>query len=587
MQKYFGNADLLQFTIVLIVYAVCLHIRKPWRWILYGIWTAIIIGIPVFAKWSSGLSNANVIGGLLPYKDAFYYANGGQAIFSGNVIPAHGVQGAFRPLFPGMLAFLNGLTNNNLILSTIILTIFLGGSIAFAGREVNKFFGAWPAAVWMAMVFAFIRPMIAYTLTEIPSLALGCLGFVLLLRAAHSFNWLDFFLGGALYILGISIRAGTFFVLPLLVFWLGWMKHKEQKSPWIPMVVYALVFLFVFFAANSITPAFITDPSTETFGNFSWMLYGQAVGGAGWQYHMEALGTNDPQIVLTAALEKLQSYPLGMALGSLKAVRDFFSPGIRGIFYVLRFPNLAVRFSFYLICMVLLGLGIFYLIQQRKQPLHSFILFFSAGVLASIPFLPPIDGGNRFYAGSVPFIYLLCAMGLAIPFQIRQPSNVRVNNQTSITNIIFCCIAIALVVVILVFPPLQLRWTKNVDYPLPACGDDQTGYLTRFDRGSYIAISPDERSDCGKFPNLCLSAFKRYGQEKNNDDFYNQLISIVEESNHGIYVSSAYDLRSSRYYFLVVPKETPHFILSNAILNGCGREMKTKFQTIMIAEGSQ
>lgn len=67
------------------------------------------------------------------------------------------------------------------------------------------------------------------------------------------------------------------------------------------------------------------------------MLYGQAVGGAGFQYHLQALGTDDSAVVLQAALQKIREYPLGLLIGFYKSYRDFFTHNSMGMFDLLSF----------------------------------------------------------------------------------------------------------------------------------------------------------------------------------------------------------------------------------------------------------
>ena len=148
--------------------------------LLGGVFTALVFAIPIAMRLSTGLSNATVLAGFLPYKDGFYYYNGANMLLSGQPIPAYGLQGAFRPLFPALLASMLWLTGGNLLLALRLMVLATGFSVYLAALSVKRSYGPLPAAVFFTLTFAFIRPMLGDTLTELPGLAFACLALVLL-----------------------------------------------------------------------------------------------------------------------------------------------------------------------------------------------------------------------------------------------------------------------------------------------------------------------------------------------------------------------------------------------------------------------
>ena len=54
--------------------------------LLGGVFTALVFAIPIAMRLSTGLSNATVLAGFLPYKDGFYYYNGANMLLSGQPI---------------------------------------------------------------------------------------------------------------------------------------------------------------------------------------------------------------------------------------------------------------------------------------------------------------------------------------------------------------------------------------------------------------------------------------------------------------------------------------------------------------------
>ena len=551
--------------------------------LLGGIFTAAVFAIPMAMRLSTGLSNATVLAGFLPYKDGFYYYNGASMLLSGQLIPAGGLQGAFRPLFPALLASLLWLTGGNLLLALQLMVLATGLSVYLAALAVRRFYGPLPAAVFFALVFAFIRPMLGDTLTELPGLAFACLALVLLLQAGHTKNTLHAAMGGVMLVLALSIRAGAFFMLPFLIFWWGWLHRGEKWLPWKKMIVLGLIWVAAFVTFNTLIPRVLVAAGESTFGNFSWMLYGQAVGGAGFKYHLEALGTSDSAVVLQAALDKIRTYPQGFLIGCAKAFGDFFSNNSLGMFDLLSGEKAVGDWIFWGACLALLLIGLARAFRNRKNPANLLLLAGFLGVLFSIPFLPPIDGGNRFYAGSVPFLFALLAAALPAG---RQPqpeepsqtgSDARMGKGSAWLSGLMLVLAALLPLVILAFgtpPEVQPR----------SCAAGQIGFTTQIEDGAIVDILPEESEVCAGSPALCRTRFISNGMDQANDDFYRLLADMSAQSNSGLRLWAGVERNTEEYYFWAAPLELAANLESRTTFSGCARLVESQYQRLLQVE---
>jgi hypothetical protein len=82
------------------------HRSEPF--ISFGV-TLAIYALPLMVLWSTGMSNPSLIGGNLPWSDATGYFRIAQSLLDGTQISL----GFSRPLFPGYLAVLLGLTQRD------------------------------------------------------------------------------------------------------------------------------------------------------------------------------------------------------------------------------------------------------------------------------------------------------------------------------------------------------------------------------------------------------------------------------------------------------------------------------------------
>lgn len=139
-----------------------------------------LFALPLAYMWSSGFSDNGILGGLLPYKDGYYYYNGARLLSIGNLLPGYVVQAADRPLFPSFLSSIYFLTKQNFQWSLAILVGIVGSTSFFSIWFVGKKLGILAASLYGAFLFFYIQPLIGYSLTELLGFGFGCLGFVIL-----------------------------------------------------------------------------------------------------------------------------------------------------------------------------------------------------------------------------------------------------------------------------------------------------------------------------------------------------------------------------------------------------------------------
>ena len=579
----FGRFGWAHFLMIIGLLYLIFQLKGKTGLLLGGVFTALVFALPLAVRFSTGLSNATELAGFLPYKDGFYYYNGANMLLSGQLIPASGLQGAFRPLFPALLASLLWLTGGNLLLVLQLMVLATGLSVYLGALSIKRFYGPLPAAVFFALTFAFIRPMLGDTLTELPGLAFACLALVLLLQASRSKNSLHAVLGGVMLVLALSIRAGAFFMLPFIILWWGWLHRGEKWLPWKKMVIMSLILVAAFVAFNTLVPHTLVAAGESTFGNFSWMLYGQAVGGAGFKYHAEALGTSDSAVVLQAALEKMRTYPQGFLIGCFKAFRDFFSNSSLGMFDLLSGAKAISGWVFWGGCLALLLLGLVRTFRQRNQPVNLLLLAGFLGVLISIPFLPPIDGGNRFYAGSVPFLFAL--LGAALPAAgLRQIEESSQDNKDHWLEQSAGWLSAGMLVLTALIPPGILAFSSSPITTTLSCAEGQRAFTTRVENGAYVDILAEESAECGATPELCRARFTANGMDRANDDFYSLLAEMSEQIESGLRLWAGVEQNTNEYYFWTMPLDLSVNLRDGMTFSGCAQEMHSQFQRLLVVQ---
>jgi len=370
----------------------------------------------------------------------------------------------------------------------------------------------------------------------------------------------------------------------MLVIWIGWVFRREKPFS-IKAAGYAfVVVLIVYFLVNAMYAQLLGIPPGSAFGNFSYALYGQVRGGTGWHSAIEELGTRNPYTVYRAALQFFLEHPLSLFIGFAKSYRDFFLPGSQSIFpFRVDGGQGWANFVLWVGTLVLLLRGSMRLVKDIHLNLASLLVAGFAGVILSIPFLPPIDGGARFYASTMPFFFIIPALGLS---QLARG----VDQNSSFTqylygdSIVSRATSITLIALTLILPVGVYSLSHKPAYALPSCPPEQEPFVMEVQQGSYIDLIKDGTTPCGFAPDVCLGDFERNNTEKAIDDYYQELLLLTKSNDTNVRIIPAIDLVNEEFHYFYVPHNRIKGSSALNVVSGCATEIKTKNQSIYQVE---
>jgi len=579
--EYFSSYSLGLFFIVLFLYYLSFRLTDP-----YGALTCLGLTMTLFAlalsyKWTSGYSDNMVIGGLLPYKDSKNYYYGANLILNGLPVINAG-QSTERPLFPGFLSALLVLTNQNLKIALAVTAQLAGIGLYLSIRQIRRVMGIAAASLFGTLMYFYIQPLIGYALSESLGFILGCFAFILILQASHTLKRFDLTLGLLTLMVAVSARAGAFIVFPLLAVWVGWAFRGDTKYSWKAFLFTILGILAGYFIVNTIYARLLGILPGSAFGNFSYAIYGQVKGGTGWHSAIDELGTRNPSTVYRAALHFFIAHPASLLIGFAKSYWDFFLPGDRSIFAFKFWGwNDWQNFLVWLVMATFLIRGFIWLLRDFRSNSSLVLLSGFIGVFLSIPFLPPIDGGARFYASTMPFFFAVPAVGLAGLLQ-KIGENTSLEKNVDITVVRFG--SIILVTFTLVVPVLTYMISQTPHYIVPVCLSNQQPFAIEIHQGSYIDLIKDGAQGCGFLPEVCLSDFDKNNIEKSVDDYYQYLLQHLGENTGNARIIPAFDLVGGKFHYFYIPHDKFPYIDSSGLMTGCAVDIETKNQTIYQVE---
>jgi hypothetical protein len=577
---FFSNYSPVFFLISFLFFSISFRPHGWKGWIAGLAVTIVLFALPLAYKWTSGFSNNRIIAGLIPYKDQFYYYTGAREVLSGNLIPSSFSQATWRPLFPAFLSSLLFLTGHNLKWSLAVFTFLVGVACYLSGRQIKNLGGNWAAGLYMTLLYFYANYYIGLVGTELAGLAIACLAFAILISAARNLDIRSLLFGIPILMVAICTRAGAFFIFPMIVIWSGWVFRKEKKYSFKVAGESLLVVIVSFFVFTSFAQKILVEPGSDPLGNFAYTLYGQALGGIGWNRAVQDLGP-DTRLVFSTALEIIQKHPLSILIASAKSFRDVLLPG-REILIPFSPSTKPVwaNLPLWILCFLCLAWGGIKIIKEWRKPFQSFLLVSIIGIILSVPFLPPIDGGARFYTSVAPFIVILPAIGLG-EILSRWEKSPAENDISMITAIKGSGILIAFLIICV---PLLLKLFRSLpDIVIPTCNADQIPFAIQVDPDSFVDIVPTQTTGYGVIPEISLGDFKANGYEP-WDDFYQALVSRASSSNVPIRILAAADLIGKGLHFFIgdaalLPSDNP-----GRIISGCAGENKTQYQSIYVVE---
>jgi hypothetical protein len=574
ISQYFRQFIPVLFLGILLLFYLSFRLKKSLSVLaVFGL-VMLLFALSLSFLWTSGVSDNFLIGGLLPYKDAKNYYQGATQILNG--LPVRlAVNAVRRPLFSGFFSSLLLLSGQNLKLTLEVTVQLAGLGLFLSARQVRQGMGAWAAALYIVFMYYYFYLAAGYVMSETLGFIGGCLGFALLWRAAQDRKWFDLLLGLVLTLVAVSARAGAFFIFPLLVFWAGWAFRGEKLFSIRVFILVLAVLVIGYFFLNTVYPSLLGVPEDSSFGNFAYSLYGQVRGGIGWHSAIDELGTSNPSAVYQAAWEVFLADPAGFTRGAAKSYADFFLPGIWSIF---PFGEGSLDWILWFLTVAVLLRGMYLLIRNLRSETSILLLAGFVGIILSIPFLPPIDGGNRFYASTMPFFFVPFAVGIGRfpPDPVPAPANHGL--------FLLRFVSVSLLALTALLPPVTLRLRSRPLLNAPACSPEQRPFAIRVNPGSYIDIVPVEHAPCGLAPEICLDDYRNHHTEISIDDFYQELDALVSSSPSETRIIPTLNLLDGFFQYFVA---TDRQVFANSpgnLFSGCAVRIETENQRIFLIE---
>lgn len=558
---------------ILLLFYLTLRLREPWRMPVAFAAGGALFGLALAGLWASGQSEPYVVSGLIPYNDAATYFNDANRLLDGSLLSDGSSR---RPLSIGLLGAILGLTGRNLQNATAVLALIEVAACVLMALEMRRTKGAAAGAFTFWIVFLFARRFIGTTMTESLGITLGALALAYLCRGAGQKS-LRFVLAGLFLLsLALNVRAGAFFVLPVLVLWIGWIFRERSVFAWKPAVLGALV-IAIGFGINTLTFRLIGTPGGQLFGNFSESLYGLASGGERWSYvyeqYSETENLSDSERygqIYRMAFDLIKENPMGIVKGSLKQWGLLFSDTWFSVYAYVggedTTNNRVVHLVLYALCMVALVQSI----RKWKIPFHSLLLMSTLGIFISVPFVPPGDAHKmRAYAATIPLLALLPAVGLSellqlIPWRFVDEKPSEETSPTGLTGF-----AVLLVAFMLIAPYTVIKTAAPPQIIRPVCQSGEVPVNMHYAAGTSVRLIRESVLQLDWLPEFHYGRYKVFIHNLPNEEAF----TILEKVEPPATLLLGYDIPTGKRVWMLA--STDLLPRQSGILQVCGKYYDT------------
>lgn len=518
--------------------------------------TLALFAFSLAGLWAIGLTQPTVFNGIVPLFDASDYYSDALRLLAGQDFS---VFSARRPLYPGLLSAVLWVSNHNLMTALSIFTLITALACFAAVKEIQRTHGVEVATCVLALLFLYYRYHSGLVMSENLGLPLGVLGFALLWRGISKRGHFSALVGLFLITLALNARAGTFFMLPLLLLWAGWVFRKPSKAFSWSFLALGVTAVILGFVLNLIMFRLLATPSGVPFANFSYSLYGLASGGKSWIYvfesHPELRQLQEPfqsREIYRMAFELIRSEPELLIKGALYNWSMLFSNTWYSAYSFVAGENpiigMIAQRGLFLLCI----LGFVRWARNPDDTLNGLVCVASVGVLISVPFLPPTDAYRmRPYAASMVIFGLLPAMGLLFGTEMLKISfftKTRLEN----THPYLLTFLVGLILLSSTVGPVLVKYSgSRPNFQQVSCEDDMEFVSIRFDPGTHFNVLRQSAPGLDWMPNFRISRFKRNSHSMADSN----MIAWTDRVDPGMSIFYTFDFRTMKKVLIAVPTD--------------------------------
>lgn len=559
------------FPALLVLFFLCFRVHGMWGRVLSLTLTMTVFGLSLAGLWSKGESEYFILSGLIPVDDAGVYLADAKRLLAGYPMSDFS---SWRPLFPAMLSGIYAISGMNLQVTQAILVALTGISCYLLAAEIQRTHGAAAAALTLTILFLYYRIVSGALTAESMGISLGALGLAALWSGASNKKKTPIFLGILLVTMALLSRHGTYFILPALVIWAGWLMRRQRRFSWgaFGWAAGAVACgIMIYLAATLVFTRQVKTP----YSPYSTFFYDFSVGypvKRGWvsQVYPQVFELPEPyraHQIYQLGVEEIRNDPARTVNGALKQWLYFFGFGWYAVYgYLVSGTPIITRMLYagmYILCLM----TIVNWIQERSDAHLTLVVFGFLAIVLSVPFVSPfLHNRVRMYAATYPFLAVLPALGAAWFFKAAKWRCVNQSPGNQSPTSLAGWTGVGMVVFTICSPVVARTLMQPASFMEIECPGDQVAIYFHYPPGSQVNILSEHVMQMDWVPDIHNGRFTAYLHSMPHYDLIDELEANVHPPAT---ILNVLDLRSGSQYLAIgdsmsFPPET------GGILGACG-----------------
>ena len=490
------------------------------RWLLTVVVVCVATAVGLVVRdWALARTVSLTVAGFMPLSDALGYWKCASELATTGHITQLTSACSNRLTYTALLASLMVLTDWHPHLIFVAQAVLIGIAVAGLVLQVGRLAGALGGLLVAVLLLFFADDhVLGTTMTEVAGFSAGCSGLALLLFGAERTHRWPIVAGLMLYSVSQTSRAGAMLILPALLLWAIVVTPRFGLRRLVLGGISVAALSIGGMLQFGLAKALHVD-AAASFGNFSTVLYGLAVGGKGWGQifddHPEILrdtrrigqqeisqpppsmaaspGAHDPNgygQIYALAFAQIRQAPGTFVAGVLRQSHQYWDN-------LFRFGPAAP--DAYLLLEILLAIGFIHCLYSWRSPVSLLLLAMAAGEVVSAPLIA--DGGMRVFAGSIGLRLVFVALGLRAVAGILTPRCIpRTGSDKDASHGRWPVPMVAggaggAVVILAILPATSLLdFGRLPSIGAPPCPPDEVTVVTRIDRETLsLALAEEGR----------------------------------------------------------------------------------------------
>lgn len=547
MPRQFGLIFRQEIYILPLVFILVLFVFSIRALFLKRIGYALLIAfffIPISGLVNSGSSDQYILGGVIPWSDAFTnHLNALRFLYGGVMNQST----ALRPISAVFYDLILVLTGQDFFALYLIVTFFVGLSTVLLVRKIETSFSGIAAIFVYLNAYFYIRLFVGTFMTEPVGFIFGNFAFLFFMKGVLERRQDAFIAASFLLSLSLNARPGPMIVLAAIGLWYFFVFLKGEKRRFLYAAL-AFIAMLLPFAFNELTARIVTNNAPLVNRQFAEFAYGLCLGGKSgydtmFMNEMTALdnSANPTGELIRLCGETLRSHPENLWVSVREIFRVLIFDRERGAFSYFHGDNDLLIAVFRFVLMGLWSVGAFLIFRNRRKPFYGFLLYAGFGFFLSQFIIPPFAAFRMRYHASV---IVLPAFFAAIPverfyvryFKKKKPSSekkgtlsaVKVNHENDRA-------AAVITVLCTLFTLAAPFWIRTNPLRAPKvepiqCAENEVRLFTRIDRGSYFYMIHQENLKTEHYPNFRLAYIRHNFHDTASQEMFAFTDAIEDET---------------------------------------------------------